>query len=340
MERVPTLKEDLKRVTSENPGHLIASTACLGSESSIHLLAIREAELNNDTEKLNYHRSKLNEFFTYCIDVFGKDNFFVELQPAISDEQIYVNQKLIPIADYYGLKRIITTDTHYARPEDRAIHSAYLNSKEGDRETASFYQDCYAHTVEEIFEKMDYIDRSIVEDAINNTLLINDMVEDYTIEHEIVIPKIDLPEFKVRHLFERGYEKYTYIQKMAHSDNEQDQFLIKLIEDGFEEKLCGNTLSRESFHEILKRLDDELGELWEISKSLNQSMPSYYITVREIINIIWEDDECGGNSLVGVARGSAAGFLVNYLLDITQINPITYNLPHWRHLHKSRPDYY
>lgn len=66
-------------------------------------------------------------------------------------------------------------------------------------------------------------------------------------------------------------------------------------------------------------------------------MSSYYVTVREIINTIW-DDECGGDSLVGAARGSAAGFLVNYLLDITQINPMEYNLPHWRHIHKSRPD--
>ncbi|MBF8229004.1 DNA polymerase III subunit alpha, partial [Bacillus subtilis] len=119
--------------------------------------------------------------------------------------------------------------------------------------------------------------------------------------------------------------------------DEQDRYLLKLIEDGFEEKLKTSELTREAFHKILNRINVELGELWEISQKLNQSMSSYYITVREIINIIW-DDECGGDSLVGAARGSAAGYLVNYLLDNTQINPMQYDLPHWRHIHKSRPD--
>lgn len=338
MERVPTIKKDLEDIIKTNPNHLIASTACLGSESSIHLLAIKEAEENGDEELTNYHRQKLNQFLKWCIDVFGKDNFFIELQPALSDEQIYVNQKLVPIADYYGLKRIVSTDAHFLRPEDREIHKAFLNSKDGDREVDSFYEACYIQSSDEIKSRMDYIDVDIVEDAINNTLLIGEMVEDYTIEHDPIIPKMELPEFELKHLFKPVYEQYEYINKVANSVNEQDQYLMKLIEDGFLEKLNKPNLDKKEFHEILARIDIELSELWEISQKLNQSMPSYYITVREIINIIW-DDECGGNSLVGVARGSAAGYLVNYLIDITQINPMDYNLPHWRHIHKSRPDF-
>jgi DNA polymerase-3 subunit alpha len=184
---------------------------------------------------------------------------------------------------------------------------------------------------------MDYLDEAIVEDAINNTLLIGNMVEDYTIEHDPIIPKMELPAFELKHLFKPVYDQYDYINKVANSENEQDKYLMKLIEDGFLEKLNKPNLDKKAFHEILARIDIELSELWEISQKLNQSMPSYYITVREIINIIW-DDECGGNSLVGVARGSAAGYLINYLIDITQINPMDYNLPHWRHIHKSRPD--
>lgn len=88
---------------------------------------------------------------------------------------------------------------------------------------------------------------------------------------------------------------------MSESADEQDRYLLKLIEDGFEEKLKTSELTREAFHKILNRINVELGELWEISQKLNQSMSSYYITVREIINIIW-DDECGGDSLVGAAR--------------------------------------
>ncbi|MGD7046965.1 DNA polymerase III subunit alpha [Rossellomorea marisflavi] len=340
MERTPTDKETLKEVVKNDPNHLIATTACLGSESSIHLLALREAELENNQELINYHKSKLMEFIKWNIDVFGKENFFIELQPALSEEQIYVNQKLIPIADYFGLKRIISTDTHYLRPEDRVVHKAFLNSKDGEREVDDFYEACFLQTEEEIYERMHYLEKEVIDDAIQNTLLIGEMVEDYTIEHDPVIPKIDLPEFEIRHLFKPAYDKYAYINKMVNSDNEQDRYMVKLLEDGFEEYIPFNTLSKEKFHQILARINMELEELWEISVNLNQAMTSYYITVQEIINIIWSDDECGGNSLVGSGRGSAAGFLINYLLGITQVNPLEYGieLPHWRHLHRSRPD--
>jgi DNA polymerase-3 subunit alpha len=339
MERVPTVKKDLEEIVKDNKGHLIASSACLGSEVNIHLLAIREAERNNDEVKIRYHKAKLHEFILWCIDVFGKENFFIELQPALSDEQIYCNQKLVRIADYYGLKRIVTTDAHYLRPEDREIHKAYLSSKEGDREVDDFYEACFLQTIDEIYERMNYLPKEIIEEAIKNTELIGQMVEDYTIEHDPIIPKIDLPEFEVRHIFKPAYDKYEYIKKMAYSDNEQDQYMIKLIEDGFQENTPYNVLTKEKFHQILNRINLELGELWEISQKLNQAMSSYYITVREIVNIIWDDD-CGGNSLVGSGRGSAAGFLVNYLLGITQINPLEYGIemPHWRHLHQSRPE--
>lgn len=339
MERVPTIKAELEEVIKANPNHIIATTACLGSESSIHLLEIMKAEQNNNNEKIQYHKQKLNDFIKWCINVFGQDNFFIELQPALSKEQIYVNRKLITIADFYGLKRIISTDTHYLRPEDRIVHKSFLNAKDGEREVDEFYEACFLQTIEEIHERMDYINKTIIDDAINNTLLIGEMIEEYTILHDPIIPRIDLPNFEVRHIFKPAYHQYPYIKKMANSEDKQDRYIVKLIEDGFYEKLAGNSLSKENFHQILNRLNLELGELYEISVKLNQAMSSYYVTVRELINIIW-DNECGGNSLVGSGRGSAAGFLINYLLGITQINPLIYGveMPHWRHLHHSRPD--
>ena len=261
MERVPTVKKELEEVVKNNKGHLIASTACLGSEVNIHLLAICEAERDNDEEKVRYHKAKLHEFILWCIDVFGKENFFIELQPALSDEQVYCNQKLVKIADYYGLKRIVTTDAHYLRPEDREIHKAYLSSKEGDREVDDFYEACFLQTIEEIYERMNYLPKEIVEEAIKNTELIGGLIEDYTIEHEPIIPKIELPEFEVKHIFKPAYDQYEYIKKMAYSDNEQDRYMIKLIEDGFQENIPYNTLTKEKFHQILNRINLELGEL-------------------------------------------------------------------------------
>lgn len=337
MERVPTVKKDVEELLSKDPGHIIATTACLGSEVNIHLLKIKAFEETGDSQSIKQHKLKIHEFITWCIEVFGKDKFFIELQPALSEEQIYCNKKLIDIANGYDLQMIVTTDAHYLRPEDRAIHQAFLNAKDGEREVDSFYEACFVQNVDEIHERMDYIDKEVIDQAIKNTMLIGEMIEDYTIEHEPIIPKMELPNFKLRHLFKPAYDQYEYIKKMSESADEQDRYLLKLIEDGFEEKLKTSELTSEAFHKILNRINVELGELWEISQKLNQSMPSYYITVREIINIIW-DDECGGDSLVGAARGSAAGYLVNYLLDNTQINPMQYDLPHWRHIHKSRPD--
>ncbi|WP_425203763.1 DNA polymerase III subunit alpha [Priestia megaterium] len=338
MERVPTVKEDIEKVVKQNQGHIIASSACLGSEINIYLLKIKELENENDQATIKEYKLKIHNFINWCVDVFGKENFFIELQPALSEEQIYCNKKLIEISKAYDLKRIVTTDAHFLRPEDREIHKAFLNSKDGEREVDDFYEACFVANVEEIKERMiNYIDLEIVEDAIKNTELIGSMITDYTIEHDPIIPKMELPEFEVRHIFKPVYDKYEYIGIIANSENEQDRYLMKLVEDGFDDKLRNPALTKDDFHVILSRLNDELGELYKISQTLNQSMPSYYVTVREIINLIWNDD-CGGNSLVGVARGSAAGYLVNYLIDITQVNPIQYNLPHWRHLTAERPE--
>ncbi len=274
MERTPTTKEYLKEIVTQNPNHLIASSACLGSEINIYLLEAKKAENNSNVELADNYRVKIDSFVSWCIDIFGKENFFIELQPALSEEQIYCNQKLIQIAEYYGLKMIVTTDSHYLRPEDRIIHKAFLNSKDGEREVDDFYEACFLQSQDKIYDRMSYIESSIIKEAIQNTLLIGEAIEDYTIEHEPIIPKIDLPNFEVRDIFKPGYEKYTYIDKIANSSNEQDRYLMKLLEDGFEEKLLTPNLTSEEFHSILGRLDIELGELWEIGQKLNQSMPS------------------------------------------------------------------
>lgn len=344
MERVPTIKETLEEVVKQFPNSLIASSACLGSESSIHILAAEQAKQDGDKHKYEYHNNKLHEFIQWNIDLHGKDSFFLELQPAQSTEQITVNNELVKLSEQYGLKMIITSDVHYLRPEDAPIHTAYLNAKEGDREIAEFYSDTYLHSSEEVFNKMNYLNEDIIKEAIENTLLIGSMVEDYTIEGETVIPVTKLPEFEVSHLFKGGYKKYNYINKMAHSDNEQDRYLIYLIENGFREKIPYKTMTKEQFHEVMARIDIELEELWEISKILNQSMASYYVTISKIIEIIWGDD-CGDESrelgsITSPGRGSAVAFFLNFLLGITDVSPLNYGIyiPHFRHLHKSKAD--
>ena len=73
------------------------------------------------------------------INIFGKDDFYLEMQPSHNKEQIKVNRELFKFANYHGLNYIITTDSHYLRKEDRVIHKAYLNAQNGDREVDDFY---------------------------------------------------------------------------------------------------------------------------------------------------------------------------------------------------------
>lgn len=344
MERVPTEMSYLEQVAKEYPNSLIASSACLGSSTSIHILGMDEAKQKNDKQLYEYHHNKLHEFIQWCIKVFGKDDFYLELQPSGDYEQRTVNLKLIELAEQYGLEMIVTNDVHYLRPEDREIHSAYLRSKEDERETDSFYSHTYLHKNDEIFDKLNYIDENIIHKSFENTIKIGEKCENYTLEAPTVIPKSKLPEFEVQHLFKDGYEQYKYICNMANSDDEQDRYLLHLIENGFIEHLYNPDMSKEEFHEILARIDVELEQLWKISEKFNQRMSSYYVTVSNIVTLMWGDD-CGDNSrkegsLVGSGRGSAVAYLINFLIGVTSVNPLAYGIeiPYWRHLNHEMGD--
>ena len=124
------------------------------------------------------------------------------------------------------------------------------------------------------------------------------------------------------------YDRYEYISKFAHSDNVYDRYLLKLIEDGYYEKIPYTTFGKVKFFETLDRIEVELKEMWLVTEKLGTSISSYYISTLELVNIMWEE----GDSLVGVARGSVTGMFTMYLIGITQMNPLQWGLPHWRHI--------
>lgn len=360
MERVPTEKEFMYSLLSqpEYQNTVMATSACLGSESSIHILGMAEHwnEYHMTPEQVDaytYHETKLHEFIQWNIDLFGKDDFYLELQPSPDYEQSTVNNALIKLSEQYDLKMIIANDVHYLRPEDQEIHTAYLNSKEDERETASFYSHTYLHTIEETFDKMNYIPREIIEQAFETSLEIGDKCENYTLEAPTQIPISRLPEFEVQHIFANGYENYKYINFMANSESDQDRYLVHCIEKGFLKMIPYSTFSKDKFHEYIDRIDSELGQLWEMSVKMNaeiqdknkhQHMSSYYVTTLKIVELIWGDD-CGDDSLkegslLGAGRGSAVAFLINFLTGITLVNPLEYGIeiPYWRHLNHEMGD--
>lgn len=328
MRRRPTTEQQLSDKLEGNQGHLFGTSACLGSQSSIYIL--------ND----EYEKAK--EYNLWCESIFGKGYFFLEIQPATSEEQIIVNKALVQIHEETGIPLVVTSDVHYLRPEDAEVHSAFLNSEEGvDRETEKFYAHTYMHTFDEMYEKMSYLPQEYINQAIQNTVKISEQCESYSLESPTEIPRINLEEdsFELLHMFENYYEQFPYIKNMAFSDEIQDRYLLHKVEVGFIEKRPRNTLSKDKLLQILVALNNEMRELWEMSKNMNQAMSAYYVTTAKLVELIWGDDYCSPEetfekgSLVGVGRGSAGAWEINYLLGITQISPLDFEgvvIPHWR----------
>ena len=313
MERVPTLKSDLERVVKSNPGHLISTTACLGGELGKSLLAGE-----------NYM-----DFLIWNQQLFGKD-FYLEMQPGLSEEQIKLNQEIIKLKHQLGIKATIACDVHYLKQEDREIHAAYLNSRDDEeRELGDFYESTWMMTNEQIHQRMDdQIGYKEVEEALKCSLEIGEKVEEYDLYCPTIVPGADIPDFELSDFFGNYYDRYEYISKFAHSDNVYDRYLLKLIEDGYYEKIPYTTFGKAKFLETLDRIEVELKEMWLVTEKLGTSISSYYISTLELVNIMWEE----GDSLVGVARGSVTGMFTMYLIGITQMNPLQWGLPHWRHI--------
>lgn len=320
MERVPTIKSDLEEIIGNNKGHIIASTACAGGELSHWIMQ------NNPDKCL--------DFIDWCQEVFLPENFFLEMQPNDSEEQKRINQTIIKISSQLDIPYIITTDAHYLSADQILVHEAYLNSREdGSRETAEFYKTCYLMDAEEIHRWMDdQIGKVNVDLALQNTVSIGDMVQFFDLEHPTIVPAYEVPEFELGHIFKDYYEKFEYIYKFATSENEYDRYFLKLVEDGFIKKTPYNLLTTEQYLALLERLNVELQEMWLVTEKLGTSISAYYLTTRDLVNIMWEE----GDSLVGVARGSVTGMYSMYLTDIIQINPLIYGLKHWRHISHSK----
>lgn len=92
LERVPTLKNELKEIMKKYKGHIIATTACMGGELSTNLYGLALARKNHDKEaEIEYYNNACN-FIKFCISVFGQDDFYIECAPSIKEDQVIVNK--------------------------------------------------------------------------------------------------------------------------------------------------------------------------------------------------------------------------------------------------------
>ena len=336
MERVPTLKSELKQIVEKYPGHLIATTACLGGELSTHALAMQLAEDANDRQTAEQHYYKILDFLNYCKSLFGED-FYIECAPSADKDQIIVNNKLMKIASAMNIKMVVGTDSHYLTKEDRFVHKAYLNSKDGDREIDSFYEFSRLMDYDEvkILLTMAFGECYKAEKILENTNEIREKIKFYSLEKKQIIPKVKVPFIDLEDL-------NPYIDKVAWAFlGKKWPTLYTLYEDGNEQERywlyeCSKNLYDKKLHSKINywdRLEIEANVIKFIGDKLDDCLFAYFNTFKHYIDLFWE---CG--SIVGPGRGSATGFLSNYLLGITQLDPIRWNLPYWRFLNRERAE--
>lgn len=313
MRRVPTYYQDLFDIIGANPGHVIGSTACLGGALPTQIL--------RGTDE-----SKLDLWIEQMVSIFGKENFYLEMQPSKNKEQIIVNKKLLEFARKHELEYIITTDSHYLKKEDRLIHKAYLNAQNGDREVDDFYATTYMMADDELRSFFPYLTNEEIEEAYKSIEKIGEMCEDFSLAKPLKIPSLPWKDFSGA-APSTYYDKIPYMKTFMESDFEGDHRLCEAIIAGIESH--PDLQNDEAYNEINSNL-----EMTWISSEVNKAhWSAYYLNLQKIIDECWN-----AGSIVGPGRGSGVGFILLYVLGITQINPLrektkTYA---WRFLNPER----
>ena len=320
MRRVPTYYSDLIEIVGADNGHIIGSTACLGGVLG--------------TQLLNYGKTHNEELYNDIIDwlkqmqaIFGKDNFYLELQPSASEEQTYVNREIIKIADKYDFPYIITTDTHYLKEEDREIHKAFLNSQDGDREVDSFYATTYLMSTEELENHLD-LTREELDKAYSYILEIANKCEDYSIRKPLKIPDLKWNEYDISgENLQKWITRIPMFETFLKSDYEGDKQLVYATIYGILKH--PDLQNREAYQE----LNENLKTTWESSLVNKAHWSAYFLNLCKILDLCWE-----AGSIVSPGRGSGVGFLLLYALDIIQINKLREDTPmfSWRFLNPER----
>ncbi|MFR3728325.1 DNA polymerase III subunit alpha [Lacrimispora sp.] len=229
-------------------------------------------------------------------EIFGKNNFFLELQDHGIPAQKTVNQGLLRMSEETGIELVATNDIHYTYAEDVAPHDILLCIQTGKKvtdENRMRYEggQYYCKSEEDMKKLFPYAGQ-----AIENTHKIA-MRCNVEIEFGVTkLPKYDVPE---------GYDSWTYLNK--------------LCTEGFENHYPDDDGT------LKERLDYELDVIHSMG------YVDYFLIVWDFIHYARSRD-----IMVGPGRGSAAGSIVSYCLGITNIDPIRYNLLFERFLNPER----
>ncbi len=269
-------------VLSEYHEGIICLSACLAGEVQKYL----QRGLYEEACKSALHYQ----------EIFGKGNYFLELQDHGIPEQGFVNQQLIRMSKELGIELVATNDIHYTYADDAAAHDVLLciqtGKKVSDTDRMRYEGgQYYCKSEEEMRALFPYAPQ-----ALDNT---HKIAERCNVEIEFGVTK--LPHYEVP----EGYDSWTYLNHLC------DEGLVKRYADRADE--------------LRERLDYELGVIKKMG------YVDYFLIVWDFINYAKRN-----GIAVGPGRGSAAGAIVSYVLEITDIDPIRYNLLFERFLNPER----
>lgn len=303
--------EGLKKYGKD--GNFIAITGHLGSTLSNKLLNVKEvARCNTEEECKKYI---YEDWVDRCVahveklkDIFGENNVFLEIQ-LIDQDNLPVCKILAQgyryISKKYNIPCVATPDSHYARKEDAYLQRIVLaNSinktlKEIDMAIANnqdvgmmgFFKSNNYHIPS--YEEMSKLH---TKDELENTIKIADMCDNYDITIRPILPKFKAPDGKT-----------------------SAEYLRELCREGWKAK-------RDKINAVIKKKNiteqvyiDRINE--EIELFTNIGLEDYFLIVNDIVRFAKEDGQ-----ITGAGRGSASGSILLYLLDITDVDPIEYNL--------------
>lgn len=278
-----------KEILKEFHSGIIALSACLAGEIPRYILK----GLTDEAKKVAAEYR----------DIFGPDNFYLELQDHGYPEQRTVNMALMQMSKELGIPLVCTNDVHYTYANDMKPHDILLCIQTGKRvsdEDRLRYEggQFYVKSEDEMRLLFPY-----ATEALENTEKIAQRCNVEIVFGETKLPHYEVPE---------GYDSWTYLNKLC-TDGVRERY-------GDENAPAGDTGM--TFRE---RLDYELGVIKKMG------YVDYFLIVWDFINYAKSN-----NIMVGPGRGSAAGSIVSYALKITNIDPIRYNLLFERFLNPER----
>ena len=321
MRRVPTYYQDLIDIIGKNKGNVIASTACLGGQLPAYLLKYKQTHDKADIEQAI-------KWLKGMVKLFGKGNFFLEMQPSHNEEQIYVNKWIKRLSHKLDIPYIITCDAHYLKKDEAFIHETYLKSQNGEREVSEFYATTYLMETKELEGFFEYFTKEDIYAAYENIEYIKSQCEDYNLKKPLKIPQLPWKDSYITDEQVKSFQdKIPNLKYLIESNFDGDKLLGRLILQGIQEK--EDLQNQDAYDEI----NVELESVYQSSLVNKTHWSSYFLNLQKIIDTIWE-----AGSIVGCSRGSGGGFLILYVLGIIQINCLreTTKTFHWRFLNPAR----